>query len=101
MVEISQNWIGTSWKMNRTLAEALAFATSLAEVDAASDPDAAKSGATLPEIASAANNGAEATRTMVATIGRAARLGDRSLGHADPGAVSAAMIVEELTRAFA
>ncbi len=96
-----QHRIGSSWKMNKTLAEDLAFSTTLAEADAASDPDAAKSGATQPEIALAANNGAEATRTMVTTIWRAARLGERSLGHADPGAVSAVMIVEEMTRAFA
>lgn len=63
--------------------------------------DAAQSGATLFDVAKAAKDGAEATRTMIATMGRAARLGERSLGHADPGAVSAAMIVEEFTRAFA
>jgi triosephosphate isomerase len=31
-------WIGTSWKMNKTLAEARAFAVALAEADAARDP---------------------------------------------------------------
>ncbi len=31
-------WIGTSWKMNKTLAEAQAFAIALAEVDADLDP---------------------------------------------------------------
>ena len=31
-------WIGTSWKMNKTLAEAQAFATALAKADAARDP---------------------------------------------------------------
>jgi triosephosphate isomerase len=30
-------WIGTSWKMNKTLAEALAFASDLAEADSARD----------------------------------------------------------------
>lgn len=63
--------------------------------------DAAQSGAAPSNIAKAAKDGAEATRNMIATVGRAARLGERSLGHADPGAVSAAMIVEEFTRAFA
>ena len=33
-----QVWIGTSWKMNKTLAEAQAFATGLAAADAARDP---------------------------------------------------------------
>lgn len=31
-------WIGTSWKMNKTLAEARSFAAALAEADAARDP---------------------------------------------------------------
>tara|TARA_R110002074_G_scaffold11030_6_gene41102 strand:+ start:6880 stop:7527 length:648 start_codon:yes stop_codon:yes gene_type:complete len=34
-----------------------------------------------------------ATKAMVASKGRAARLGERSLGHADPGASSAAIII--------
>lgn len=55
--------------------------------------EAAARGAGWPEIAAAAREGAEATRQMVATMGRAARLGDRSLGHPDPGAVSAAMVI--------
>lgn len=41
----------------------------------------------------AAQAGAEATKSMVATKGRSARLGERSLGHMDPGAASAAMVL--------
>ena len=40
--------------------------------------------------------GAEATEAMAATKGRAARLGERALGHIDPGAASAVMILEVL-----
>ncbi len=54
---------------------------------------AARSGAPAAEIAAAAQRGADSTKDMIATMGRAARLGERSLGHPDPGAVSAAMIV--------
>src|SRR5690606_3935537 len=36
--------------------------------------------------AKAATDGAEATKDMIAAKGRAARLGDRSIGHIDPGA---------------
>ena len=43
--------------------------------------------------AKAAEEGAEATKAMRASKGRAARLGDRSLGHIDPGAASTALIV--------
>ena len=62
---------------------------------------AAAAGADMPAVAAAAAAGADATRDMRATLGRAARLGDRSLGHPDPGAVSAAMLIAEMARAFA
>ena len=41
----------------------------------------------------AAQSGALATTDMIATIGRAALLGERSRGHPDPGAASAAMLI--------
>jgi dihydroxyacetone kinase-like protein len=44
----------------------------------------------------AAKAGAEATRAMVATKGRASRLGERSLGHIDPGAASAVTVIEAM-----
>lgn len=47
----------------------------------------------LKAAADAANAGAEATKSMLATKGRASRLGERVLGHADPGAVSAALTI--------
>jgi phosphoenolpyruvate---glycerone phosphotransferase subunit DhaL len=51
--------------------------------------------------ASAARAGAESTAAMIATIGRASRLGERSRGHADPGAVSFAIVVQALSTAYA
>jgi phosphoenolpyruvate---glycerone phosphotransferase subunit DhaL len=51
---------------------------------------------TLERIQIAAHEGAEATKAMTASKGRAARLGERSLGHIDPGAASAALIVDVL-----
>lgn len=63
--------------------------------------EAAKSGVDWPQIVAAAQIGADATADMIATLGRAERLGARSLGHKDPGAVSAVMIIEEFARAFA
>jgi phosphoenolpyruvate---glycerone phosphotransferase subunit DhaL len=44
----------------------------------------------------AAEEGREATRAMIAAVGRAARLGPRSLGHVDPGAASAVIIIDAL-----
>lgn len=63
--------------------------------------DAAAAGASPAAIAKAAQEGADSTRDMIATLGRAARLGERSLGHTDPGSVSAAMIVAEISAAMA
>jgi dihydroxyacetone kinase-like protein len=50
----------------------------------------------LEQIRIAAHEGAEATKAMTASKGRAARLGERSRGHIDPGAASAALIVDTL-----
>jgi dihydroxyacetone kinase-like protein len=56
-----------------------------------------KGGLPLPEIMArmrdAAAAGAESTKTMIATRGRSSRLGSRTLGHIDPGAASAAMVL--------
>ncbi len=38
MTDHPSHWIGTSWKMNKTLAESLSFASGLAAADAARDP---------------------------------------------------------------
>jgi dihydroxyacetone kinase-like protein len=40
-----------------------------------------------------AEAGVEATKSMVATTGKARSLGERSLGHPDPGAISVAIIL--------
>lgn len=61
---------------------------------------AALNNAASNRIAEAAETGAASTRDMVATLGRAARLGERSLGHPDPGAVSASMIVQCICTRF-
>lgn len=45
----------------------------------------------------AAREGREATRAMIAATGRAARLGARSLGHVDPGAASAVIMIGALS----
>lgn len=46
----------------------------------------------------AARNGAEATRDMIARKGRSSRLGERALGHVDPGAASAVTIIEAMAK---
>lgn len=55
--------------------------------------------AALKAAAQAAEQGAEATVPMLATKGRASYLGERSIGHADPGATSAALLLLSLAEA--
>ena len=52
--------------------------------------------AALEAAAGAARDGATSTAAMVATMGRASRLGERSRGLADPGASSFALILEAI-----
>ena len=64
---------------------------------------AAESGAeavaTLQAAATAAEAGAAATEPLRATKGRASYLGERSIGHLDPGAVSTSLILRAAARA--
>ena len=55
--------------------------------------------AALEEAADAADAGARATTPMQARKGRASYLGERSVGHQDPGATSTALIVRALGQA--
>lgn len=50
----------------------------------------------LAAAARAAADGAEATRGMLATTGKARSLGERSLGHIDPGALSVSIILQAM-----
>jgi dihydroxyacetone kinase-like protein len=56
--------------------------------------------ACLAAAAAAAAEGAESTKAMTASKGRASRLGERALGHMDPGAKSAALILETIADHF-
>ncbi|MER9054281.1 dihydroxyacetone kinase subunit DhaL [Mesorhizobium sp. M0213] len=49
----------------------------------------------------AAESGAEATKDMIATKGRSSRLGERSIGHLDPGAASAVTIIRAMRNSLA
>ena len=50
----------------------------------------------LKAAAEAARNGAEGTKDLVARFGRAKNLGEKTLGHPDPGATSMALIFKGL-----
>jgi len=49
----------------------------------------------------AAESGAEATKDMIAAKGRSSRLGERSLGHMDPGAASAVTVIAAMRNSLA
>ena len=85
--------LGNAQVGDKTLIDTLApaetsFAAALAE--GATFADA------LKRMAQAAEAGKESTRTLVAKIGRASRLGERSRGHLDAGATSCFLILDSL-----
>ncbi|MBC8076587.1 MAG: dihydroxyacetone kinase subunit L [Chloroflexales bacterium] len=54
----------------------------------------------LDRFLGAAEQGMASTRDMLALRGRAAFLGERSIGHQDPGATSAFLLIRELVKAI-
>ena len=50
--------------------------------------------------AAAAEEGVEATKPLIATKGRASYLGERSIGHQDPGATSFTLMLKEIAKAY-
>lgn len=57
--------------------------------------------AALAAMAAASRKGMEATKDMVATTGKARALGERSLGHPDPGAMTFTIFCEALATKMA
>ncbi len=55
---------------------------------------------TLAAVRQAGSQGLESTRDMLARKGRASFLGERSIGHLDPGARSAQLIIEAVCQAL-
>jgi len=54
----------------------------------------------LERVKQAAKDGLESTRPLKATKGRAAFLGERSIGHLDPGAYSSFLLVDAICGAY-
>lgn len=82
----------------KTMVDAWAPAAAAAAEAKAAGKDAA---AILFAALFAARDGAEATKSMIAGKGRSSRLGERALGHIDPGAASAVTILEAMAKALA
>lgn len=83
---------------DKTMVDALTPAVQAATAAAAAGGDAA---AVLVAAADAAAQGAEATIPLQARKGRASYLGERSIGHQDPGATSSSLILRALADAAA
>ncbi|AYF79275.1 dihydroxyacetone kinase subunit L [Nocardia yunnanensis] len=75
---------------DKTMVDALGPAAAALDKAVAGGADAA---AALAAAAAAADAGRDATTPLVARKGRASYLGERSAGHQDPGATSAALLV--------
>jgi dihydroxyacetone kinase-like protein len=88
--------LGTAAVGDKTMVDALepAVATLAARLEGGADVDAA-----LDAAATAAEAGMRATIPMQARKGRASYLGERSVGHQDPGATSTALIIRALQKA--
>lgn len=69
------------------------------EAAKAAHESGATPGQVLRAAADAAAAGAEATIPMLATKGRASYLGERSIGHKDPGSTSTAYLLDEAAKA--
>ena len=67
-------------------------------IEAAVNKGKSLSGA-LADLEAAAKQGMEATRDMLAKMGRASRLGERTIGHQDAGATSCYFILRSLASA--
>lgn len=79
----------------KTMVDAWAPAVAAAKNIAATGGDAAEA---LRAAAEAARTGARATEPLIARKGRASYLGERAVGHRDPGAQSSALILDAAAR---
>ena len=89
--------LGAAQPGDKTMVDALAPATAALRERLAAGDSVAEA---VAAAADAADAGARATVPMQARKGRASYLGERSVGHQDPGATSSALIVAALGRAL-
>jgi dihydroxyacetone kinase-like protein len=88
--------LGKARTGEKTMLDALSPAVAAGREAIAGGADAAVASAAM---ADAAETGATATIPMLATKGRASYLGERSIGHQDPGATSSALLLRALADA--
>ncbi len=85
--------LGNAKVGDKTMVDTLAPAAAAYEQAAASGADFA---ACLASMAEGAEKGKESTRNLVARVGRASRLGERSRGTLDAGATSCALLLQSM-----
>jgi dihydroxyacetone kinase-like protein len=90
--------LGKATPGEKTMLDALVPAVEAGRLAVVADLAAADVAVAMAEAAEA---GAVATIPMLATKGRASYLGERSIGHQDPGATSSAMLLRALADAAA
>jgi phosphoenolpyruvate---glycerone phosphotransferase subunit DhaL len=88
--------LGKATTGEKTMLDALVPAVTAGRDAAATGADAA---AVTVAMADAAEAGVRATIPMLATKGRASYLGERSIGHQDPGATSSSLLLRALADA--
>ncbi|WP_293987279.1 dihydroxyacetone kinase subunit DhaL [uncultured Megasphaera sp.] len=84
---------GKATEGEKTMLDALCPALKVLQADVAAGKSLKEA---LQDAAGAAEKGVEYTKTIIATKGRASYLGERSLGHQDPGATSSLYLLQVL-----
>lgn len=84
---------GKAIEGEKTMLDALCPALKVMQDDVAAGKSLKEA---LQDAAQAAEKGVEYTKTLIATKGRASYLGERSLGHQDPGATSSLYLLQVL-----
>lgn len=85
---------GKATEGEKTMLDALCPALKVMQDDVAAGKSLKEA---LQDAAQAAEKGVEYTKTIIATKGRASYLGERSLGHQDPGATSSLYLLQVLS----
>lgn len=84
---------GKATKGEKTMLDAMIPANDAMKASYAEDGDAKKA---LEAGVKAAEEGIEYTKTIIATKGRASYVGERSIGHQDPGATSFTLMLKDI-----
>ena len=88
---------GRSQRGEKTMLDALIPATETLKAEIAAGKSLAEA---FEKAAQSALEGVEYTKTIIATKGRASYLGERSIGHQDPGATSSYIIIDTIAKAL-